>query len=148
MKSPFLFSLLIPVVALVMFADHKLNTPAATNKGVTVNNEIKGGGAAEFNDKNFESKVLKSDKLTVVDFWAEWCGPCRKVGPVIEQLAKEYDGKVNIGKLNVDFSPNTCQQYGITSIPTLLFIKNGKVVDKLIGAYPKSEYAKKIKAHM
>jgi thioredoxin 1 len=112
------------------------------------NKVIKDGGSVEFTDANFESKVLKSNKLTVVDFWAEWCGPCRRVGPVVEQLAKEYNGKVNIGKLNVDNSPNTCQKYGITSIPTLLFIKNGKVVDKLVGAYPKSAMEKKIKAHM
>jgi thioredoxin 1 len=112
------------------------------------NKVIKDGGSVEFTDANFESKVLKSNKLTVVDFWAEWCGPCRRVGPVVEQLAKEYNGKVNIGKLNVDNSPNTCQKYGITSIPTLLFIKNGKVVDKMVGAYPKSAMEKKIKAHM
>jgi thioredoxin 1 len=112
------------------------------------NREIKGGGAVEFTDANFESKALKSNKLTVVDFWAEWCGPCRRVGPVVEQLAKEYEGKVNIGKLNVDHCPNTCAKYGITSIPTLLFIKNGKVVERLVGAYPKKEMEKKIKAHM
>lgn len=112
------------------------------------NKVITDGGAFEFTDANFESKALKSNKLTVVDFWAEWCGPCRRVGPVVEQLAKEYNGKVNIGKLNVDHCPNTCQKYGITSIPTLLFIKNGKVVDKLVGAYPKKEMEKKIKAHM
>lgn len=112
------------------------------------NKEIKGGGTVEFNDANFDSKALKSNKLTVVDFWAEWCGPCRKVGPVVDELAKEYNGKVNIGKLNVDHSPNTCQKYNITSIPTLLFIKNGKVVDKLIGGHPKSTIEKKIKALM
>ncbi|MCS3795220.1 thioredoxin [Niastella sp. OAS944] len=110
--------------------------------------EIKGGGAIEFTDANFESKALKSNKLTVVDFWAEWCGPCRKIGPVVEQLAKEYNGKVNIGKVNVDKCPNTTIEYGVTSIPTLLFIKNGKVVDKLIGGHPKSTIEKKIKALM
>jgi thioredoxin 1 len=109
---------------------------------------VKGGAIVEFNDANFESKALKSNKLTVVDFWAEWCGPCRRVGPAVEELANEYNGKVNIGKLNVDHSPNTCQKYNITSIPTLLFIKNGKVVDRLVGAHPKSAMEKKIKAHM
>lgn len=109
---------------------------------------LEGGGTIEFTDANFESKALKSNKLTVVDFWAEWCGPCRKIGPVVEQLAKEYSGKVNIGKVNVDKCPNTTIEYGVTSIPTLLFIKNGKVVDKLIGGYPKSAIEKKIKAHM
>lgn len=109
---------------------------------------IKDGGAVEFTDANFGTKALKSNQLTVVDFWAEWCGPCRRVGPVVEELAKEYNGKVNIGKLNVDNCPNTCQKYNITSIPTLLFIKNGKVVDKLVGAHPKSAMEKKIKALM
>jgi len=112
------------------------------------NKEIKGGGTVEFTDANFESKALKSNKLTVVDFWAAWCGPCRKVGPVVEELANEYNGKVNIGKLNVDYSPNVCAKYGITSIPTILFIRNGKVVDKLVGAHPKSAIVKKIKANI
>src|SRR5258705_11428490 len=86
--------------------------------------------AKEFNDANFQSDVLASDKLTVVDFWAEWCGPCRAIGPVIEELSKEYDGKVNVGKLNVDNNPEVSMNYGITSIPAILFIKGGKVVDK------------------
>jgi thioredoxin 1 len=102
------------------------------------------GGTFEFTDANFQSKALNSNKLTVVDFWAEWCGPCRAVGPVVEDLAKEYNGKVNIGKLNVDENPNTCQKYNITSIPTILFIKNGKVVDRLVGAHPKKHLVKKI----
>lgn len=102
------------------------------------------GGTVEFTDANFQSKALKSAKLTVVDFWAEWCGPCRAVGPVVEDLAKQYNGKVNIGKLNVDENPNTCMKYNITSIPTILFIKNGKVVDRLVGAHPKKNLVKKI----
>ncbi|OQP52514.1 thioredoxin [Niastella populi] len=102
------------------------------------------GGTVEFTDANFQSKALNSGKLTVVDFWAEWCGPCRAVGPVVEDLAKEYNGKVNIGKLNVDENPNTCMKYNITSIPTILFIKNGKVVDRLIGAHPRKNLVKKI----
>lgn len=104
--------------------------------------------AAEFTDANFETDVLKSDKLTVVDFWAEWCGPCRAIGPVIEELAKEYNGKVNIGKVNVDQNPNISMDYGITSIPAILFIKGGKVVDKQIGAVPKSMLDKKIQSHL
>lgn len=82
--------------------------------------------AKEFTDANFKSDVLESDKLCVVDFWAEWCGPCRAIGPVIEELAKEYDGKVNIGKLNVDHNPSVSMNYGITSIPAILFIKMDK----------------------
>lgn len=104
--------------------------------------------ALEFSDTNFETSVLNSDKLTVVDFWAEWCGPCRAIGPVIEDLAKEYNGKVNIGKLNVDQNPTVSMNYGITSIPAILFIKGGKVVDKQIGAVPKSVIEKKIQANL
>lgn len=104
--------------------------------------------AAEFTDANFETDVINSDKLTVVDFWAEWCGPCRAIGPVIEELAKDYSGKVNIGKVNVDQNPNVSTNYGITSIPAILFIKGGKVVDKQIGAVPKSVLDKKIQTHL
>lgn len=104
--------------------------------------------ALEFNDANFKSEVLESDKLTVVDFWAEWCGPCRAIGPVIEELSKEYAGKVNIGKLNVDHNPQVSSTYGITSIPAILFLKNGQVVDKLVGAQPKSNFVKKIETNM
>ena len=91
---------------------------------------------------------MDSDKLTVVDFWAEWCGPCRAIGPVIEELSKEYDGKINVGKVNVDHNPNLSVNYGITSIPAILFIKGGQIVDKQIGAVPKSVLDKKIQAHM
>ena len=104
--------------------------------------------ALEFTDSNFETNVLNSDKLTVIDFWAEWCGPCRAIGPVIEELSKEYSGKVNIGKVNVDLNPSVSMNYGITSIPAILFIKNGKVVDKQIGAVPKSILEKKIQANL
>jgi thioredoxin 1 len=104
--------------------------------------------AKEFNDSNFQNDVLASEKLTVVDFWAEWCGPCRAIGPVIEELSKEYDGKVNVGKLNVDNNPEVSMNYGITSIPAILFIKGGKVVDKLVGAQPKANFVKKIEAHL
>jgi thioredoxin 1 len=104
--------------------------------------------AFEFTDANFETEVLKSDKLTVVDFWAEWCGPCRAIGPVVEELATQYAGQVNIGKLNVDNNANVSTNFGITSIPAILFFKNGQVVDKQIGAVPKSVIEKKIQANM
>jgi len=104
--------------------------------------------AKEFTDANFKTDVLASDKLTVIDFWAEWCGPCRAIGPVIEELSKEYDGKANIGKLNVDNNPEVSMNYGITSIPAILFIKNGQVVDKLVGAQPKANFVRKIESHI
>jgi thioredoxin 1 len=102
--------------------------------------------ALEFNDANFKAQVLDSDKLSVVDFWAEWCGPCRALTPTIEELAKEYDGKVNVGKVNVDSNPQISSTYGITSIPAILFFKNGQVVDKLVGLQPKANFVKKIDA--
>jgi thioredoxin 1 len=104
--------------------------------------------ALEFTDTNFKETVLDSDKLTVVDFWAEWCGPCRAIGPVIEELSKEYNGRVNVGKVNVDVNPEISTNYGITSIPAILFIKNGAVVDKIVGAQPKGNFVKKIEAHL
>lgn len=104
--------------------------------------------AAVLTDANFESEVLKADKLSVVDFWAPWCGPCLAIGPTIEALASEYEGKVNVGKVNVDENPNLSIEYGITSIPAVLFIKNGEVVDKVPGAAPKAAYEKKIQEHL
>jgi thioredoxin 1 len=104
--------------------------------------------AMEFTDANFKEVVLNSPKLSVVDFWAEWCGPCRMVGPIVEELAKDYDGKVNVGKVNVDFNPEVAMMYGIRNIPTILFIKNGQVVDKQVGAVPKSVLENKVKQHL
>jgi thioredoxin 1 len=104
--------------------------------------------ALEFTDANFQTTVMESDKLSVIDFWAEWCGPCRAIGPVIEELATEYAGKVNIGKVNVDVNPNLSMNFGITSIPAILFVKGGQVVDKQIGAVPKSVLDKKIQSHI
>src|SRR3982074_1589793 len=104
--------------------------------------------AKEFTDSNFQIEVLSSEQLTVIDFWAEWCGPCRAIGPVIEELSKEYGEKINLGKVNVDHKPQLSVNYGITSIPAILFIKGGKVVDKLVGAQPKSNFVKKIEMHI
>lgn len=104
--------------------------------------------ALEFTDANFQNEVLDSPQLTVVDFWAEWCGPCRAIGPVVEDLSHEYAGKVNIGKLNVDQNPQVSMKYGITSIPAILFIKGGQIVDRQIGVVPRSVLEKKIQAHL
>jgi thioredoxin 1 len=104
--------------------------------------------AIEITDSNFEEVVLKSDKPVLVDFWAEWCGPCRMVGPVVEELSKEYEGKALIGKLDVDSNPKVATEFGIMSIPALLFFKDGKVVDKQVGAVPKHVLANKLNAQL
>ncbi|HWB24775.1 MAG TPA: thioredoxin [Chitinophagaceae bacterium] len=104
--------------------------------------------ALEFTDANFQTVVLDSDKLTVVDFWAEWCPPCRAIAPIIEELSTQYSGKINVGKINVDHNPNISITYGITAIPVILYIKDGKVVDKQVGAAPKAVFERKIQAHL
>tara|TARA_Y100001970_G_C13961980_1_gene713637 strand:- start:217 stop:540 length:324 start_codon:yes stop_codon:yes gene_type:complete len=97
------------------------------------------GSLYDFTDENFQSEVLDSDIPVLVDFWAEWCGPCRMLTPVIEEIANEFSGKVKCGKVNVDHCPNTASTYGIRSIPGLLFFKSGKVQEQLVGAVPKEQ---------
>jgi thioredoxin 1 len=100
--------------------------------------------AVEITDGNFAVVVTNSDKPVVVDFWAAWCGPCRMVGPLIDEMHSEYEGKAVIGKVDVDQNPNIAGQFGVRSIPTILFIKNGEVVDKVVGAVPKATLTEKL----
>lgn len=102
--------------------------------------------ALEITDANFEEVVGKSDKPVLIDFWAEWCGPCRMVGPVVDDIAKDYEGKAIVGKVDVDSNPGISMKFGIRNIPALLFFKNGEVVDKQIGAVPKSTLTSKLDA--
>jgi thioredoxin 1 len=100
--------------------------------------------ALEVNDSNFDEVVLKSDKPVIVDFWAEWCGPCRMIAPAIEEISKEYSGKAVVVKCDVDNSPGVAAKLGIRNIPTVLFFKNGQVVDKQVGAVPKVNFVNKL----
>jgi len=102
--------------------------------------------ALEATDSNFEELVLKSDKPVIVDFWAEWCGPCRMVGPIVEEVGVEYEGKAVVAKVDVDSNPGITAKYGIRNIPTILFFKNGDVADKQVGAVPKSTIVNKLDA--
>ena len=97
-----------------------------------------------FTDGNFDAEALKTDKAVVVDFWAAWCGPCRMIAPIIEDLAGEFDGKAVIGKLDVDENQQTAIKYGVRSIPTVLFFKGGELKDTIIGAMPKSAFVEKL----
>jgi thioredoxin 1 len=110
------------------------------------NNKMK--NIVEGTDLNFELEVLKSDTLVLVDFWAPWCGPCRVVAPVVEEIANEYEGKIKVVKLNTDENQNVAITYGIRSIPTLGIFKDGKVVESVIGAVPKQHLEEKIKPHL
>jgi len=102
--------------------------------------------ALQLTDATFESLVLKSDKPVIVDFWAVWCGPCRIVGPIVEEIGEEFADKAVVGKLDVDHNPEVARQFGIRNIPTILFFKNGEVVDKQVGAVPKQVLVSKLES--
>lgn len=104
--------------------------------------------AVEITDGNFKEVVLDSDKVVLVDFWAPWCGPCRMIAPIIDELHTELEGKAVIGKVNVDENSEASANYGVRNIPTILFFKNGEQVDKLVGGVPKSQILEKLEAHM
>lgn len=102
--------------------------------------------AIELTDSNFDKEVRQSQQPVLVDFWAPWCGPCRQVSPVVEELAKEYQGQLKVGKVNVDENPGSAASFGIMNIPTLLFFKGGQPVDKIVGAVPKQQIKHKVEA--
>ena len=102
--------------------------------------------ALEATDGNFDDLVLNADKPVIVDFWAEWCGPCRMVGPIVEEVGVDYEGKALVAKVDVDSNPGITAKYGIRNIPTILFFKNGEVADKQVGAVPKSTIVAKLDA--
>ena len=113
--------------------------PCRANRSAAYRRSIMAGNVQEFTDTNFEQEVLTSDHPVLVDFWAPWCGPCRMIAPMVEELAKENTGSFKIGKINIDDNPNVAQNYGVSAIPTLMIFKNGEVVERFVGVRPKNQ---------
>ena len=111
---------------------------------IYINNIVKNLAALEVTDDTFSNEVLNSELPVLVDFWAEWCGPCKMVSPIVEELSNDYNGKVKVTKLDVDSNPQTATNYGIRGIPTLLMFKDGSAVDQIVGAVPKQDIAKRL----
>jgi thioredoxin 1 len=106
------------------------------------------GKTVTITDDNFQAEIENAEGLTMVDFWAAWCGPCRMIAPIVEQLATEYEGKLKVGKLDVDANQRTSTRFNVRSIPTILFFKDGKMVDQIVGALPKPHLERKIQEHL
>jgi thioredoxin 1 len=106
------------------------------------------GAPVKVTDATFDTEVMKSKTPILVDFWAEWCGPCKMIAPVLEELATELDGQLTIGKLDVDHNPDTAMAYGVMSIPTLLLFKEGRPVDRIVGFQPKAQLKKRLESHL
>ncbi len=107
-----------------------------------------GAHTLTFDESNFETEVLQSQTPVLVDFWAEWCGPCVMLAPTIDELAEQYAGKVKVGKVNVDQAPNLAARFGVQSIPTVILFENGQPVERIVGAHPKSHYTQILDAHV
>lgn len=150
-----ILSLLLLCAAVGCEAKKSDSAPAANSgtKSAAVAPATSAGGAESHyakvtSEASFETDVLKSDQVVLVDFWAPWCGPCKAIAPAIEEIAKEFEGKAVVAKLDVDTAPGIATKYDINGIPALLFFKNGEVVDKIIGAQPKEQIVAKLKSVM
>lgn len=124
-----------------------MNVFALTTSGMIAAEKDKMSNSVELTDATFSSEIEKHDGLAVVDFWAPWCGPCRMVGPLLDELATEYAGKAKVAKVDVDQNQSLAQRFGVRSIPLILFFKDGKVVDQVLGAVPKAQLAAKFQQH-
>ena len=136
----------VPHIIILSAEDNNYQSTDQSGKGVPKENEQVNTMEYRFTKENFETEVAGSDKPVLIDFYADWCGPCRMMGPVVEELAKEYDGKIKVGKVNVDEQPELASKFGVMSIPYFAFVKGGRVVEDELGAIPKERLVKKLEA--